>query len=161
MKFLKDIELAFARTWRVNIGFLLAQVFLLPFGIFEPFPIFGLCFGAFIYAYCSILSPTPTFHPEDVRWVVNDMGELGVEIRNQVFFCYKGKSLSYDVPTHCDGDPILYRKVGKREFGETVQPLIRPPLPNSRYLTEVVYTPGLSCGDPNDPAYTWKPLPTL
>jgi len=99
---------------------------------------------------------------EDVRWVVNDMGELGVEIHGQFFFCYKGRSISYaDDPTHNDGTPILVREVGKREFGETVWPLAwhNAGTSQERYTVETVYTPGLSFGEPDDPRYQWTPLP--
>ena len=97
-----------------------------------------------------------------VRWVVNDMGELGVEIHGQFFFCYKGASISYaDDPKHDDGSPILVREVGKREFGETVSPLSwhKAGRSEERYSVELVYTPGLSFGEPDDPRYKWRPLP--
>jgi hypothetical protein len=58
---------------------------------------------------------------DDVEWVVNNRGELGVKIGNKMFFLYKGESLSYK---H-DNDhelPMLYRRVNKREFGETCKP---------------------------------------
>ena len=46
---------------------------------------------------------------EDVEWIVNDTGELGVKIGNQFFFLYKGRSYQ------CEGK---WRPVYKREFGE-------------------------------------------
>lgn len=46
---------------------------------------------------------------EDVEWVINEMGELGVKINNQFFFMYKGRS--YQAVEK-------YRSIGKREFGE-------------------------------------------
>lgn len=49
---------------------------------------------------------------KDVQWVVNDLGELGVKVGNQLFFLYKGDSIS-------SGNK--WRPVGKREFGETCQ----------------------------------------
>lgn len=52
--------------------------------------------------------------PEDVNWVVNSLGELGVRIGNQLFFCYKGQSLCYGNGSY------TWRAVGKREFGETI-----------------------------------------
>ena len=61
--------------------------------------------------------------PDDVKWVVNDLGELGVEINGQCFFCYKGESIVYDPPLRDDGRYICVRRIGKREFGETVQPV--------------------------------------
>jgi hypothetical protein len=59
-------------------------------------------------------------HQDDVpNWVVNNMGELGVEVGGRLFFLYKGKSLEYKP----DEDvKIFYRPVGKREFGETCKP---------------------------------------
>lgn len=106
---------------------------------------------------------TSALQPEDVRWVVNSKGELGVEVHGQVLFCYKGRSLSYaDDPENDDGSPILYREIGKREFGETVWPLSWHIAGRSEdhYAVETVYTPGLSFGEPDNPAYKWKPLPT-
>lgn len=50
---------------------------------------------------------------EEVQWVVNEMGELGVKIKDQFFFLYKGESYQ-------GGDK--WRHVFKREFGETCFP---------------------------------------
>jgi hypothetical protein len=47
---------------------------------------------------------------DDVEWVVNEMGELGVKIKDQFFFMYKGESYS---------GGTKWRHVFKREFGET------------------------------------------
>lgn len=55
---------------------------------------------------------------KDVEWVVNNLGELGVKIGNQFFFLYKGESLVYDTQDSEEPD-YMYRKVNKREFGET------------------------------------------
>lgn len=60
---------------------------------------------------------------DDVEWVVNDNGELGVKIGNRFFFLYKGGSLEYREGRHNDGDPILWRPVYKREFGECCHPV--------------------------------------
>lgn len=46
---------------------------------------------------------------DDVEWVINDFGELGVKIGNKFFFLYKGQSYQ------CMDQ---YRPVMKREFGE-------------------------------------------
>ena len=102
--------------------------------------------------------------PDDVLWVVNDMGELGVKIHGRCFFLYKGESLEYaDGTGHDDGTPTLYREVGKREFGETVWPQawIKAGRSEARYNLELVYTPGLSDGEPGDPRYQWAPLPVV
>lgn len=50
---------------------------------------------------------------DDVQWVVNDIGELGVKIKDQFFFLYKGESYQ-------GGDK--WRHVFKREFGECCHP---------------------------------------
>lgn len=79
------------------------------------------------------------FRPDDVEWVVNDMGELGVKIGDQFFFLYKGHSFVYGA---LDADPTIppiheksgkagfkadermkWRYVGKREFGECAYPI--------------------------------------
>ena len=54
----------------------------------------------------------------DVEWVVNNLGELGVKIGNQVFFCYKGESLQYSADP--GNNDMFYRPIGKREFGEVI-----------------------------------------
>ena len=103
----------------------------------------------------------PLLSADDVRWVVNDGGELGVEINGQYFFCYKGESISYDdEPTHDDGSPIMVRQIGKREFGETVWPVswMVSGRRDHRYAVEVEYHAGLSDGTPDDPRWQWKPL---
>jgi hypothetical protein len=62
-------------------------------------------------------------------WIVNDLGELGVKIGERFFFLYKGENIEYGsdgkgpVALHDDGTPMKYRLVGKREFGETCQPV--------------------------------------
>lgn len=59
----------------------------------------------------------------DVEWVVNDDAELGVKIGEQFFFLYKGESLVYETGRHDDGRPMMWRHVGKREFGECCHPV--------------------------------------
>ncbi|UWJ04774.1 hypothetical protein CUB19_gp66 [Stenotrophomonas phage CUB19] len=59
----------------------------------------------------------------DVKWVVNDNGELGVRIGKKCFFLYKGKSFVYDDGLHDDGTPMYVRPVFKREFGECAHPI--------------------------------------
>ena len=98
---------------------------------------------------------------DDVRWVVNDNAELGVKIGDQFFWLYKGESLVYEDATHDDGKPMMWRPVGKREFGECCHPAkFHAPgvLLPERYTVELVITPGLSFGNPAD--YEWRPLPT-
>jgi len=106
-----------------------------------------------------------------VEWVVNDLGELGVCVNGQYFFLYKGASLQYGkdsdcrrhgVAVHDDGTPMMVRMVGKREFGETCQPLPHfrsrwPGGEGAKYLEPLVYTSGLSFGKPEDG--DWQPLP--
>lgn len=99
---------------------------------------------------------------DDVRWVVNDLGELGVEVGGRYFFCYKGDSLEYGTHGYCkhgDGTPMRVRPVGKREFGETVWPLSWHVAGRSqdRYTVELSYYSGLSDGSPEDGK--WRDLP--
>jgi hypothetical protein len=93
------------------------------------------------------------------KWIVNDMGELGVMVEGRAYFLYKGDNIEYETGLHDDGTPILYRMVGKREFGETCQPLphLRERWPGWLYLEPLVFTPGLSFGKPADGE--WKTLP--
>lgn len=51
---------------------------------------------------------------EEVKWVVNEYNEIGVEIRGRSFFMYKGRSLEYE-------ERIRTRPLGKREAGETLR----------------------------------------
>jgi hypothetical protein len=60
---------------------------------------------------------------EQVQWITNDNGELGVKIGEQFFFLYKGCSLVYEEGKHDDGRPMMWRNVGKREFGECAYPI--------------------------------------
>jgi hypothetical protein len=69
----------------------------------------------------SEIPPVGNLREEDVEWVVNSEGELGVKIGTQVFFMYKGESLQYT--NECGDAPTHYRKVGKREFGEVCTPV--------------------------------------
>jgi len=110
--------------------------------------------------------------PQPVRepvWIVNDLGELGVQVGGRFFFLYKGDSIEYGVDSigevrdgvalHDDGSPIKYRIVGKREFGETCWPLkwVTQGRREDRYTEELVFIPGLSFGEPEDGA--WRELP--
>ena len=54
-------------------------------------------------------------------WIVNDLGELGVKIGDRCFFLYKGECIEY-LEGNDDGQPVFFRCVGKREFGETCHP---------------------------------------
>lgn len=62
----------------------------------------------------QLAGPIPA---EEVKWVVNDLGELGVRIDNSSYFMYKGESLVYS-EAHEDGTRMMQRSVQKREFGE-------------------------------------------
>lgn len=99
--------------------------------------------------------------PEEPLWIVNDIGELGVKIGNKFYFLYKGNNLEYESGLHEDGTPMMYRPVGKREFGEVCHPIAwyeQTWRSQKRYTKELIYTPGLSDGQPNDPFYQWKPI---
>lgn len=99
-------------------------------------------------------------HPADDEptWIVNDIGELGVKIRDRFFFLYKGGNIEYD-GEHDEGDRMKWRIVGKREFGETCWPLkwVVAGKREDRYTEELVYTSGLSDGKTEDGQ--WKNLP--
>lgn len=86
---------------------------------------------------------------DDIEWIVNDGGELGVKIGQRFAYCYKGRSIDYG-GTHDDGSPMLYRAVGKREFGETVHPL-------AECKGEIVVDADGRYRKGDD----WKPMPTL
>lgn len=98
------------------------------------------------------------------KWIVNDLGELGVEVAGRCFFLYKGDSLEYQddgdgVCRHDDGEPMKYRLVGKREFGETCWPesWMKAGRREDRYTVDLVYEPRLSFGRKEDGE--WMPLP--
>ena len=96
------------------------------------------------------------------EWIVNDMGELGVKIGSRCFFLYKGGNIEYENGLHEDGNPILYRIVGKREFGETCQPdayYSKGYNKTGKYTEELVFDPVLSDGTRE--SGEWKPLPTV
>lgn len=102
---------------------------------------------------------------EAPQWIVNDLGELGVKVGRRFFFLYKGENLEYgeDTPSetalHDDGTPMRYRMVGKREFGEVQYPAkwLREGRSRKRYTEDLLYTPGLSFGAPEDGE--WRDLP--
>ena len=93
-------------------------------------------------------------------WIVNDLGELGVMVSGVAYFLYKGDNIVYEDAKHDDGSPMLYRMVGKREFGETCWPRkwVEQGHREDRYTVSLTYTPGLSFGKPEDG--DWRPLPT-
>jgi len=60
---------------------------------------------------------------DKVQWIVNDSAELGVLVDGVAYFLYKGESLIYADGRHDNGEPMQYRLVGKREFGECAHPI--------------------------------------
>lgn len=101
-------------------------------------------------------------------WIVNDLGELGVKVNGRFFFLYKGDNIEYGsypdcqrdgVAIHDEGDPMRYRIVGKREFGEVQWPAswLARGHRDKRYTKELQFHPGLSFGKPEDGA--WQDLP--
>jgi hypothetical protein len=60
------------------------------------------------------------YETPEPKWIVNSLGELGVEVYGRFYFLYKGHSLEYT--NNESSTPLLYRAVGKREFGETCHP---------------------------------------
>ncbi len=96
---------------------------------------------------------------ELVQWVVNDMGELGVRVKGRHLFLYKGECIEYETGKHDDESPILVRRVGKREFGETCWPQKweRAGRREDKYTEEVALVGVL--GDARPPDWEWKPLP--
>lgn len=99
---------------------------------------------------------------ERPEWIVNDGAELGVMVHGRAFFLYKGGSLEYRDATHDDGTPMMYRSVGKREFGECCHP-VGVKSTASRYLTPL-QTWKFVDGVPRVvdlPNGGWAPLPKL
>jgi hypothetical protein len=98
------------------------------------------------------------------KWIVNDIGELGVELNGRCFFLYKGDNLEYEEGKHDDGSTMLYRKVGKREFGSVCHPFYwwdHKHNLEKRYTVECIHDPILSHGPKDNPDYKWKPVPAI
>jgi hypothetical protein len=94
---------------------------------------------------------------EDVEWVVNDIGELGVKIGDGFYFLYKGDSLVYKDGRHDNGEPMKWRPVGKREFGEVCYPIAiveSGKFGHDRYEVDLLGRLGEEL-----PNGGWKPLP--
>ena len=88
--------------------------------------------------------------PDEIKWVVNNLGELGVEVRGTVVFLYKGGSMQYG------GDlDVRYRRIDKHEFGEVVYPesWVKGCDPGG-YRVNVVDAEG-------DPEYQWRDIPAI
>lgn len=97
---------------------------------------------------------------EKPEWIVNDNAELGVMVNGRAFFLYKGRSLEYEDAKHDDGSRMMYRPVGKREFGECCHPLDMKSMPD-RYAVPLKAWK-LDDGRPRVvelPNGGWMPLP--
>ena len=90
---------------------------------------------------------------DEPKWIVNDIGELGVEIHAKMYFLYKGHSLEYREAKHDDLSPMLYRPVYKREFGEVCHPRDWWPLCDACMHVQCSYPDTYDVGD------EWFPLP--
>lgn len=99
---------------------------------------------------------------DDVEWVVNDIAELGVKIGDQFFFLYKAGSLVYQSGEHDDGAPMLWRYLGKREFGEVCHPWTSIEMKEYGDIQNRprVRLPDTYVGYHGEGAEEWKPLPT-
>lgn len=92
------------------------------------------------------------------KWIVNDIGELGVEIKGRCFFLYKGDNIEYN-GKHDDGSPMMYRLVGKREFGEVCHPqTFYKDGYNFKERYDVALTPGIGVTDVDIEKYVWRPI---
>lgn len=111
-------------------------------------------------ATCAQPIATSEYLGPEPEWIVNDLGELGVKLGERCFFLYKGRNIEYSGP-HEDGTPMLYRMVGKREFGECCHPVswVRAGRSEDRYTVELTYVQGLSDGQKEDG--DWRPLPLV
>lgn len=90
---------------------------------------------------------------DDVEWVVNSMGELGVRIAGNCFFLYKGRSIVYAAgAVDSTGEPLWVRPVGKREFGETCWPMkwILANKGEDRLTEPLTHRKGLAFGKPEE-----------
>jgi hypothetical protein len=59
-------------------------------------------------------------HPV-VRWVVNSLGQLGVQVGEDYYFYDKGRTFQFDAAAlNWNGEPVLVRSAGKHEFGEEI-----------------------------------------
>jgi hypothetical protein len=89
---------------------------------------------------------------DEPNWIVNDAGELGVEIRGRCFFLYKGHSIEYSGLAEDGDESILrYRSVEKREFGECCHPA-------DWTLKNRTCAPDMTMREWAD-RYDWRPLP--
>jgi hypothetical protein len=107
----------------------------------------------------------PNLEPDQVEWIVNNLGELGVKIGDRKFFLYKGRSMEYtDGAIEGDGTRrMMWRAVGKREFGETCKPFNWwkiPPRTTSNFpdgIYEVNLEPGIGY-EATEEELAWKEL---
>lgn len=92
------------------------------------------------------------------KWIVNSLGELGVEVCGRCFFLYKGDNIEYTAKDQSEG-VILYRRVGKREFGEVQHPQERGVIMNIQHPYTVELTPGIGMPAELPEDAQWRPIP--
>lgn len=97
---------------------------------------------------------------KDVKWVVNDRAQLGVEVNGQVFFFHKGQAEELTIGESGPGVPILYRPVGRYEFGSYIRPqhMVRTGRVDLPYLSGYIADP--PCPE-RQAKIDWRPLPTF
>ena len=107
----------------------------------------------------ALTQPAPVEQPratatetgDRVEWVVNDIAELGVRVDGEFYWYYKRSSpLVYAKGMHATGQPMLWRPVDYREFGECIHPIHLKRLPE-RYTEGEGWKPIVPVEQPTTP----------